>query len=545
MIYSADFETTTDPSDCRVWAWAVCEIEDERNIWFGDDVQSFVEFMKKNQGEYYFHNAGFDSEFIFSYLLKEQGFTWCERAREKGITLLMSSARKFYQSTIYFTKSKRGTTKATIKDSYKKLPYSVDKIAKDYGISYQKLEIDYKLHRPGGYKMTEQEREYIAHDVQIIAVALRMQFDQELTALTIGADALKHAKSSFEFQKYFPVLPLEVDAEIRKAYKGGYTFVNPLYRGKDIGAGIVLDVNSMYPAQMKKPLPVGYPTYYEGKYTGERMHIQRFTCTCELKPEKLPTLQVKKNPYFAEHEYVTQIIEPTEICMTDIDMKLFFEHYYVDVVEWSDAYAFNQAQGMFDPYIDYWMAVKENSTGAVRMNAKLMLNSLYGKLATNPDVTGRYMQLDDDGVIQYPMKPDKEYRDPVYTAAGAYITAYSRDLIIRSAQTVYDRFVYCDTDSLHLLGTDIPAGLDIHPTRLGAWDHEATFERAKFPRSKTYIEVINGVNHVKCAGLRADMRDAIPFEKFEIGLQIPGGKLRPRHVPGGIVLEEATFTLRG
>ena len=76
MIYSADFETTTDPNDCRVWAWAVCVIEDERNIWFGDDIQCFVEFMMKNQGEYYFHNAGFDSEFIFSYLLKDNGYTW-------------------------------------------------------------------------------------------------------------------------------------------------------------------------------------------------------------------------------------------------------------------------------------------------------------------------------------------------------------------------------------------------------------------------------------------------------------------------------------
>ena len=23
-VYSTDFETTTDPDDCRVWAWASC-----------------------------------------------------------------------------------------------------------------------------------------------------------------------------------------------------------------------------------------------------------------------------------------------------------------------------------------------------------------------------------------------------------------------------------------------------------------------------------------------------------------------------------------
>ena len=25
-MFTADFETTTDKNDCRVWAWAVCEI---------------------------------------------------------------------------------------------------------------------------------------------------------------------------------------------------------------------------------------------------------------------------------------------------------------------------------------------------------------------------------------------------------------------------------------------------------------------------------------------------------------------------------------
>lgn len=27
--FTADFETTTDPKDCRVWAWGVCEVGNE------------------------------------------------------------------------------------------------------------------------------------------------------------------------------------------------------------------------------------------------------------------------------------------------------------------------------------------------------------------------------------------------------------------------------------------------------------------------------------------------------------------------------------
>lgn len=544
MIYSADFETTTDPNDCRVWAWGCCEVSNEDNFYYGNDIATFVRFMEEHQGEYYFHNAGFDVEFLFSYLFSERGFRYSETGREGCVTLLMSASRKFYQSEIYFKKSKKGTVKAVVKDSYKKLPYSVDQIAKDFNLPISKLEIDYDEYREVGHELTSEELEYLEHDVKIVAMALRIQFEQNLTSLTIGADALKHAKSTFNFSKYFPVLPLEVDAEIRQAYKGGYTYVNPRYKGKILGSGIVLDVNSMYPAQMRKRLPVGIPHYYGGRYRGDKLSIQHFWACATLKDGMLPTLQIKKNPYFMEHEYVTEIVEPTELYLTSIDLELFIEHYDVDVVEWCDAYVFNSAQGMFDAYIDYWMNVKANSTGAVRMLAKLMLNSLYGKLATNPDVTGRFVQMNLDGVIEYPMKTQKEYRDPVYTAAAAFVTAYARQLIIESAQSVYDRFVYCDTDSLHLIGDEVPADLDIHPTRLGAWDLESRFETAKFPRSKTYIEICGGVPQVKCAGLRADMRDKLDINEFDVGLQIEGGKVLPRHVKGGIVLQDSTFTIR-
>lgn len=32
------------------------------------------------------------------------------------------------------------------------------------------------------------------------------------------------------------------------------------------------------------------------------------------------------------------------------------------------------------------------------------------------------------------------------------------------------------------------------------------------------------------------------FSKFDVGIEIPG-KLRPKRMPGGIVLEETTFTI--
>ena len=42
-MFTADFETTTDKNDCRVWAWAVCEIGVIDNIVIGNSIESFFE----------------------------------------------------------------------------------------------------------------------------------------------------------------------------------------------------------------------------------------------------------------------------------------------------------------------------------------------------------------------------------------------------------------------------------------------------------------------------------------------------------------------
>ena len=35
IAYTADFETTTDETDCRIWAYALCNIEDPTEFHYG------------------------------------------------------------------------------------------------------------------------------------------------------------------------------------------------------------------------------------------------------------------------------------------------------------------------------------------------------------------------------------------------------------------------------------------------------------------------------------------------------------------------------
>lgn len=52
-MFTADFETTTDKNDCRVWAWAVCEIGVVDNIVIGNTIDSFFETCEESGNLFY------------------------------------------------------------------------------------------------------------------------------------------------------------------------------------------------------------------------------------------------------------------------------------------------------------------------------------------------------------------------------------------------------------------------------------------------------------------------------------------------------------
>lgn len=348
----------------------------------------------------------------------------------------------------------------------------------------------------------------------------------------------------------FPVLPLELDRAIRKSYRGGWTYCNPKIKNKSIGQGIVLDVNSLYPYVLySKMLPTGLPLKFNGKYSDDKLYplyVQRLRCRFTLKPDHLPTLQVKNNLRFSPTEYLTSDDgEPIELTLTNVDIRLFFDHYNVHVDEWLGGWKFRASDALFKPYIDKWMETKAANKGrnkCMYMFAKLMLNALYGKFGLRPNTRQKYPYLKDDGSIGY-RSGEEEVREPIYIPVATFTTAYARDITIRAAQSQYDRFAYADTDSLHLIGVDTPKNLEIHPTRLGAWDLEKQFKRAKFLHAKCYIEETVDSLDVTIAGLPEDATINVTWENFKPGATYKG-KLLPSHVPGGICLKPIEFTIK-
>ena len=557
MIYAADFETTTDLEDCRVWAWALSEVGNSDHIEIGNSIEGMIEYCKKEKNVHlFFHNLKFDGEFILNWLFRN-GYAHKKDKEEldnKTFTTLISDKGQFYSIEIYFEYDKKGkkTNKLKIWDSLKLLNFSVDQVAKSFNLPISKLTLDYRKKREIGHIITPEEKEYITADVKIMAMALEIMFEADMKKMTIGSNALSQYQQIIgkkKFKKVFP--PPAYDADIRQSYKGGFTYLNPKYADQDVGEGIVLDVNSLYPSVMAYcELPYGEGVFYEGKYENDDiypLYIQMISCSFELRKDHIPMLQIKNNLSFQETEYLKSSNgEEIVLCLTCVDLKLFLEQYEVDNLFYYSGWKFKSTTKAFIDYVEKWNQEKVQATieknQGKRTIAKLMLNSLYGKFATNPKVQSKIPFLGEDGVVHYELG-EVEEREPLYIPVGAFITAWARNKTIRSAQSVYDRFIYADTDSLHLVGTEIPEGLEISPTKLGAWKHESTFTRARFLRAKSYIEEIDGELKITCAGMPKSCYPFVSWENFHPGAEY-SGKLGVKHTQGGIVLVDTPFTIK-
>ena len=567
--FAADFETTTDIEDCRVWAYSLSEIGNPNNFIYGNNIDDFIKFCMNPKENYtlYFHNLKFDSEFIFNYLLNN-GYTCIKDKKDradKTFTTLISDMNQIYSIEIYFEIKGKKPNKVIIFDSLKILNFSVEQIAKDFDLPIRKLELDYTAKREIGHVLTPHEIDYIRNDVEIMARALDYMFKIDLKKMTIGGDALfDYKKMISSFTHYFPVLPYEIDADIRQSYRGGFTYLNECYKGKTVGEGWVLDVNSLYPSCMYQCLlPFGEPLFFDGKYEEDKLYplyVQQIFVSFKLKENKIPTVQLKNNSNFIPTEYVTTTDgECVTLVLTSVDLKLFLENYDIEYIKYINGWKFKGLKGLFKDYIDKWTTVKieskkQNNLAMYRIS-KLMLNSLYGKFGLNPNIRSKYPELDEKGIVNYKFY-EKEIREPVYIPMAAFITSYARDKTIRTSQAIKeysienygeDKYIYSDTDSIHTTFTDteiLSEFVDIDDYRLGAWKLESQFIKGKYLRAKSYIELSpEGKLNCTVAGLPKNLGHLVYFDNFEIGTNYFGKNI-PLHVKGGIVLKPDYFTIR-
>ena len=564
---------------------------------------------------------------------------------DKSFKCAISAMGMWYSITI-----KANNKVIEIRDSLKLLPFSVKRIGKSFKTKHKKLDMEYVGFRYAGCTITEEERKYIANDVLVVKEALEFMFTQGHSKLTIGACCLSEFKDnypSYDYSALFPnlydiAIDQEVygapnaDAYVRKSYRGGWCY---LVKGKErrrFHNGTTADVNSLYPSMMSSEsgnyYPVGRPKFVTmrgAQDPGDVAHLHlleqqgyyyfiRIKTRFYLKPGKLPFIQIKNNLRYACNEcletsdyydkkdntyythYWVSAGEDTmklvdtriELTLTMTDFKLLKEHYDLVDFEILDFCYFATQIGLFDPYIDRYKKLKQESAGAMRELAKLFLNNLYGKMASSTDSNFKVPFLKPDGAVAF-AEVHANDKKPGYIPIGSAITSYARNFTIRVAQKNYygpDKpgFIYADTDSIHCdLTPDQIVGITAHDTAFCCWKLEAQWDVAWFTRQKTYIEHVTHENlkpvdspyyNMKCAGMperckgpfikslerwtpeqelskpeseryyptedeQAVINMNYNLEDFTIGLVLPG-KLMPRRIPGGVVLVDTTYEMR-
>lgn len=554
----------------------------------------------------YFHNLKFDGEFILSWLLSNgYMFTTDKKLYPGEFNTLISNKGQFYSITVNAGRRKITFLDSlkiiplSLREAGKAFKTKHQKTEMQYD---NKESLDDCTDKDIEYIIND------VLVLREMLISMYQEIGLEKLGQTIGSTCMKEYQSICESspalsRKVFVDLtsietPSGVNADqyIRRSYRGGYCMC--LRPGRYV-YGCTYDVNSLYPSVMHSKsgslYPVGNPTFWKGNYIPSeakepnRVYIVRFKAKFDLKEGYLPTVQIKGSPYYRATEYLTtnrignsnfgisplgELVENIpELTMTSVDFEMFLEHYDTDVTI-IDGCWFNAEAGLFDQYINHWMSIKEKSKGGRRTIAKLFLNNLYGKLASSSDSSYKVPKLV-DGVVKYDIVVDSSRK--VYNVAiGSFITAYARRFTITAAQANYDNFIYADTDSIHITG-DTANSVVEHPTELLCWKRECDWDDGIFIRQKTYMEHVTHKDRepvkkpywdIKACGCpqrckdlfmesvdrQERVKDKSPQEiewvktrrkitDFKKGITIPG-KLRPKRVPGGIILDVTNFTIK-
>lgn len=634
-IYAADFETTVFKGQTftEVWSACFCELY-TKDVKIMHSIQDFFNYFF-NTGEnikLYFHNLKFDGSFILSYLLKElkleQAF---EKMTDDGALVRWKETKEMRNNSIkysisemgqwYYIIIKKNNKIIEIRDSLKLLPFSLDAIGKSFETEHKKLKMQYAGYRYAGCEITAEEQEYIKNDVLVLKEALEIMFNEKHDRLTIGSCCLNEYKKIItkplierlypNIAEYTVGVPLgfkNADEYVRKSYKGGWCYLKKGCENKIYKNGTTADVNSLYPSVMHSKsgnyYPVGLPTFWVGnfipKIAKEKYYFIRIKTRFYLKKGFLPCIQIKNtyrykstewletsdfydkktNKYYNKYIDINGNEQNTQVTLTltMTDFELIKEHYNLVDFEILDGCYFDKEIGLFDVYINKYKKIKLNSKGAKKTLAKLYLNNLYGKTATNTDSSFKIAYIKDDLSLGFygVYACDKK---PFYIPVGSAITSYARDFTIRVAQKNYKHFIYADTDSIHCNcnPTDI-VGINVDDKNFLCWKLESCWNTGLFVRQKTYIEHIVAENlqpinkpyyNIKCAGMpeqckklflksigedvnidelniNDDVKNFLGKKRtitdFKVGLKVPL-KLRPVQINGGVVLEETFYTL--
>ena len=390
--------------------------------------------------------------------------------------------------------------KYRIHDSFRILPFSLDKLSKDFGVKHAKKDLMADVRKVHGAKYKSKEDffincdkddpvyiQYLKYDVlslyEILEKVMTLakinidDFVKIISTASLSRYLFKNGhgdkqfitdgreKTDFEIlcsmkywesNKLFPgsnITYKELEYKIRDSYCGGRTEVFTPVLKSDNGkiTGFHYDVNSLYPSVMIDNLyPVGFPEYTDNpnlaklkfeEWQDNKLGLGFVTCEVFIPQQLIPPL-----PVFIEKLcFTTGYARGT---FTYIELDYAIKNCGVKVLKYIDLIHFKHTFKVFHNFVEHFYQMKEKASreknDSMKNFAKLILNVGYG-------YTG--MNRDDKTQLDFIEKKDKyEEQDRLiycdeekgYCEAWSIIKANYIQPQIASYVTSYARIVLLD-----------------------------------------------------------------------------------------------------
>lgn len=475
-----------------------------------DKTEDFVDYIRDKKIILYAHNGGkFDWHFVLDHM-------------NLGQTVKVICGR--------LASFKIG--ECELRDSYNLLPVPLS--------AYQKTEISYEIFEEEKRKIPENKKlieDYLKDDCIFLYELVETFINDYGLNLTLAGTAMNFWRKNF------------LGESIEKSSKFFFEEFQPYYYGGRVECfekGIiegdieVHDINSAYPFAMKHPHAWGL------SYTVSKKLPENFEdCFIDLRCVSKGAFPFRdKSGLSFPDDGVSRVYS-----ITGWELKAAVDTNSLEDMEIIKVKRFKKSID-FGGYVDHFFAKKDEYKGvdpARYLISKTMLNSLYGKFATNCLKYKDYFVIDSSELLEYLKTGDFELTTrlgddssmverPIdesdyrfyNLATAASITGFVRAYMLRHIKAV-KRPLYCDTDSVAHVGG---GGSFVCSRKIGDWEKEGSFTEVAIAGKKMYAFYNEKSKKCKIAS------KGVKFSRKEIKSVARGEKV--------VYFNEApTFSLKG
>ena len=398
------------------------------------------------------------------------------------------------------------------------------KVTDNEGNPIRKLTMEYQNVKPTAKELTEAELAYCRNDVAGLYFAIKQFnetiekrsegeshiFGKKTNLMTAGGfakrqllrsmypDKKDYKKRLNAFQWHHPMTETQ-DRWLREngIYRGGITFVNPLYKG-------VLNERPLYRYDVNSEYPYAMSEINDLVGKGRRIKYMEWCDMADAEKDKYECAYILEwvEGYVRKGMLGVWYDRERKDFVTKVDEHfhhVMWEREFFELNEWFDLDFFceyvliwKKGPKAYAPFVLQNYANKSEATNqSEKKEAKLELNSSYGKLSERCErERGHYEKDDKNGCIHFVKDGvDVDTSSMMSIAVGSLITSYARCYILSKIREICPvparDFVYIDTDSIHCFNKY--DGCD--PKRLGALKLEAVCPYSKYIAPKTYIDI--------------------------------------------------------